>query len=74
MLKQDMIKNITLLIHTLFISGGITTLIDMPLNSYPSTVSKETLQLKVHKANLYTTIFFFKIIFSNFFYVFYHDS
>ncbi|GJY43183.1 allantoinase [Tanacetum coccineum] len=27
-------------------AGGITTLIDMPLNSYPSTVSKETLQLK----------------------------
>ncbi|KAL2532870.1 Allantoinase [Abeliophyllum distichum] len=27
-------------------SGGIRTLIDMPLNSFPSTVSKETLKLK----------------------------
>jgi len=27
--------------------GGITTLIDMPLNSEPSTVSEETLNLKV---------------------------
>jgi hypothetical protein len=27
--------------------GGITTLIDMPLNSFPSTVSEETLKLKV---------------------------
>ncbi|KAK1409896.1 hypothetical protein QVD17_36425 [Tagetes erecta] len=30
--------------------GGITTLIDMPLNSFPSTVSKETLQLKIDAA------------------------
>lgn len=28
-------------------TGGITTLIDMPLNSFPSTVSTETLKLKV---------------------------
>ncbi|XP_042519512.1 allantoinase [Macadamia integrifolia] len=28
-------------------AGGITTLIDMPLNSYPSTVSEEALRLKV---------------------------
>lgn len=28
-------------------AGGITTLIDMPLNSFPSTVSEETLGLKV---------------------------
>ncbi|KAL2475376.1 Allantoinase [Abeliophyllum distichum] len=27
-------------------AGGITTLIDMPLNSFPSTVSEETLKLK----------------------------
>ncbi|KAI3892194.1 hypothetical protein MKW92_012007 [Papaver armeniacum] len=31
-------------------AGGITTLIDMPLNSYPSTVSEETLKLKVDAA------------------------
>ncbi|GKE66005.1 allantoinase, partial [Tanacetum coccineum] len=31
-------------------AGGITTLIDMPLNSHPSTVSKETLQLKIKAA------------------------
>ncbi|PWA40343.1 allantoinase [Artemisia annua] len=31
-------------------AGGITTLIDMPLNSHPSTVSKETLQLKINAA------------------------
>lgn len=31
-------------------TGGITTLIDMPLNSFPSTVSEETLQLKVKMA------------------------
>uniref|UniRef100_A0A0E0H7K5 allantoinase n=1 Tax=Oryza nivara TaxID=4536 RepID=A0A0E0H7K5_ORYNI len=28
-------------------AGGITTLVDMPLNSYPSTVSEETLKLKL---------------------------
>jgi hypothetical protein len=28
-------------------SGGITTLVDMPLNSHPSTVSEQTLKLKV---------------------------
>lgn len=28
-------------------AGGITTLIDMPLNSFPSTVTEETLRLKV---------------------------
>lgn len=32
--------------------GGITTLVDMPLNSFPSTVSEETLKLKVRKAYL----------------------
>nr|DAD22922.1 TPA_asm: hypothetical protein HUJ06_024385 [Nelumbo nucifera] len=31
-------------------AGGITTLIDMPLNSFPSTVSEETLRLKVEAA------------------------
>ncbi|KAG6387236.1 hypothetical protein SASPL_152423 [Salvia splendens] len=31
-------------------AGGITTLIDMPLNSDPSTVSEETLKLKVQAA------------------------
>ncbi|KAL7130046.1 hypothetical protein ABFS83_13G107700 [Erythranthe nasuta] len=31
-------------------AGGITTLIDMPLNSYPSTVSEETLKLKTKAA------------------------
>lgn len=33
--------------HTSVHAGGITTLIDMPLNSFPSTVSEETLKLKV---------------------------
>lgn len=27
--------------------GGVTTVVDMPLNNYPTTVSKETLELKV---------------------------
>ncbi|KAK6149904.1 hypothetical protein DH2020_017429 [Rehmannia glutinosa] len=31
-------------------AGGITTLIDMPLNSFPSTVSEETLELKTKAA------------------------
>ncbi|EEE61915.1 probable allantoinase [Oryza sativa Japonica Group] len=31
-------------------AGGITTLVDMPLNSYPSTVSEETLKLKLDAA------------------------
>lgn len=31
-------------------AGGITTLIDMPLNSVPSTVSEETLNLKIKAA------------------------
>ncbi|CAI9783826.1 unnamed protein product [Fraxinus pennsylvanica] len=31
-------------------AGGITTLIDMPLNSFPSTVSEETLKLKTNAA------------------------
>lgn len=31
-------------------AGGVTTLIDMPLNSFPSTVSVETLKLKVEAA------------------------
>jgi len=30
-----------------FHTGGITTLVDMPLNSFPSTVSEETLKMKV---------------------------
>ncbi|CAH1448446.1 unnamed protein product [Lactuca virosa] len=34
-------------------AGGITTLIDMPLNSFPSTVSEETLKLKVDESNIY---------------------
>lgn len=33
-------------------TGGITTLIDMPLNSFPSTVSEETFKLKVWMAYL----------------------
>lgn len=32
-------------------AGGLTTLIDMPLNSFPSTVSKETLELKIKAAD-----------------------
>lgn len=32
---------------TMFFPGGVTTLVDMPLNSAPSTVSEETLKLKV---------------------------
>lgn len=31
----------------MFFPGGVTTLIDMPLNSAPSTVSEEALKLKV---------------------------
>lgn len=31
-------------------AGGVTTLVDMPLNSFPSTVSEETLRLKVEAA------------------------
>lgn len=31
-------------------AGGITTLVDMPLNSFPSTVSQETLKLKIKAA------------------------
>ncbi|XP_010538535.1 PREDICTED: allantoinase-like [Tarenaya hassleriana] len=31
-------------------AGGVTTLIDMPLNSVPSTVSPETLKLKIEAA------------------------
>ncbi|KAJ4975085.1 hypothetical protein NE237_000191 [Protea cynaroides] len=31
-------------------AGGITTLIDMPLNSHPSTISEETLRLKIEAA------------------------
>lgn len=34
-------------------SGGITTLIDMPLNSEPSTVSVDTLKLKVRLCCLF---------------------
>ncbi|CAN0892434.1 ALN [Linum grandiflorum] len=41
-------------------AGGITTLIDMPLNSFPSTVSTETLRLKTQAAanNLYVDVGF----------------
>lgn len=31
-------------------AGGLTTLIDMPLNSFPSTVSRETFELKIKAA------------------------
>ncbi|KAL9321223.1 hypothetical protein ACSQ67_013062 [Phaseolus vulgaris] len=31
-------------------AGGVTTVVDMPLNNYPSTVSKETLKLKLDAA------------------------
>jgi dihydroorotase-like cyclic amidohydrolase len=34
-------------VWVIFVSGGITTLVDMPLNSFPSTVSEETLKMKV---------------------------
>ncbi|CAL5362792.1 unnamed protein product [Camellia sinensis] len=30
--------------------GGLTTLVDMPLNSFPSTVSKDTFELKIKAA------------------------
>lgn len=39
-------RSLPWLINNLF-EGGVTTLIDMPLNSFPSTVSEETLRLKV---------------------------
>ncbi|EEF43258.1 allantoinase isoform X2 [Ricinus communis] len=41
-------------------AGGITTLIDMPLNSDPSTVSVETLRLKLEAAekNIYVDVGF----------------
>lgn len=41
-------------------AGGITTLIDMPLNSEPSTVSEETLNLKINAAkdNIYIDVGF----------------
>ncbi|XP_044495077.1 allantoinase isoform X2 [Mangifera indica] len=41
-------------------AGGVTTLIDMPLNSYPSTISKETLKLKIEAAekNIYIDVGF----------------
>ncbi|XP_031278587.1 allantoinase isoform X1 [Pistacia vera] len=41
-------------------AGGITTLIDMPLNSYPSTISTETLKLKIEaaKKNIYVDVGF----------------
>ncbi|KAG6694631.1 hypothetical protein I3842_09G058400 [Carya illinoinensis] len=31
-------------------AGGITTLVDMPLNNFPSTMSQETLKLKIEAA------------------------
>ncbi|KAL0645230.1 hypothetical protein Bca4012_043521 [Brassica carinata] len=37
-------------------AGGITTLIDMPLNSDPSTVSPETLKLKIEAAKKRTHV------------------
>lgn len=41
-------------------AGGITTLIDMPLNSEPSTISEETLNLKINAAkdNIYIDVGF----------------
>ncbi|KAK9267209.1 hypothetical protein L1049_009629 [Liquidambar formosana] len=41
-------------------AGGITTLIDMPLNNFPSTVSEETLKLKIEAAedNIYVDVGF----------------
>ncbi|XP_038691594.1 allantoinase isoform X2 [Tripterygium wilfordii] len=41
-------------------AGGLTTLIDMPLNSCPSTVSPETLKLKIDAAekNIYVDVGF----------------
>ncbi|KAK4792953.1 hypothetical protein SAY86_023388 [Trapa natans] len=41
-------------------AGGITTLVDMPLNSFPSTVSEETLKLKIKAAekNIYVDVGF----------------
>ncbi|KAK9152728.1 hypothetical protein Sjap_000208 [Stephania japonica] len=43
-----------------FIAGGITTLIDMPLNSVPSTVSVDALKLKLDAAeeNIYVDVGF----------------
>ncbi|KAI8567672.1 hypothetical protein RHMOL_Rhmol02G0139900 [Rhododendron molle] len=32
-------------------AGGLTTLVDMPLNSFPSTVSEETFELKIKAAD-----------------------
>ncbi|KAL1289214.1 hypothetical protein HN51_057823 [Arachis hypogaea] len=32
-------------------AGGVTTVVDMPLNNHPTTVSKETLELKLEAAN-----------------------
>ncbi|XP_031391013.1 allantoinase isoform X1 [Punica granatum] len=41
-------------------AGGITTLVDMPLNNFPSTVSTETLELKIKAAekNIYVDVGF----------------
>ncbi|XP_050108199.1 allantoinase-like isoform X4 [Malus sylvestris] len=41
-------------------AGGITTLVDMPLNSEPSTVSRETLELKIKaaKSRIYVDVGF----------------
>ncbi|KAJ8761624.1 hypothetical protein K2173_004400 [Erythroxylum novogranatense] len=41
-------------------AGGVTTLIDMPLNSFPSTVSAQTLRLKIEAAanNIYVDVGF----------------
>ncbi|CAN6683321.1 unnamed protein product [Malus baccata var. baccata] len=41
-------------------AGGITTLVDMPLNSDPSTVSRETLELKIKaaKSRIYVDVGF----------------
>ncbi|KAL7593694.1 allantoinase [Lactuca sativa] len=41
-------------------AGGITTLIDMPLNNFPSTVSEETLKLKKEaaKGRIYVNVGF----------------
>lgn len=54
--------------HHCVCTGGITTLVDMPLNSFPSTVSQETLKLKVWTEEQQITLFFITHIFLLFYY------
>lgn len=42
-------------------TGGLTTLVDMPLNSFPSTVSEKTFELKVCRLTQ-KGIAFFKLL------------